>query len=213
MIQHETLCLGAAAYHGATELVRFLLESGADVNSRDGYGRPPLKYAVRSRKLKTVKVLIAYGADVNAVDCQETALMEAIQYTFRRSNTRIVRLLVASGANVNARSGDKRDGRTPLHFLMQRSPANLETAKLLLDHGADVNAVRRFNYTALHIAAQEGDYAAANFLIQNGAYIQALTTLGATPLHCAVRIGYIKLLGECFGAKAALSHSDVIRKA
>ena len=56
-------------------MIKLLLEHGADVNIHDRQecnhvlylGKTPLHYAVCSANVETVKTMIAYGADVNAI--------------------------------------------------------------------------------------------------------------------------------------------------
>lgn len=82
--------------------------------------------------------------------------------------------------------------------------------KLLLEKGADVNAVNDFNKTALMYAAQFNLYESAKILLENGINVNAVTyntnkeyhcrsisVYGVSALHYAVRytdIGFIKLL-------------------
>ncbi len=46
-------------------------------------------------------------------------------------------------------------------------------AKLLLDHGADINAIGNCRWTPLHLAAISGNFVAAKTLIEGGADLDA----------------------------------------
>ncbi len=46
-----------------TELVRFLLDSGVNVNAGDVQHKTALHYAVQENRLETVKLLLQHGAD------------------------------------------------------------------------------------------------------------------------------------------------------
>ena len=59
-----------AAERGDAELVRSLLEAGADANSPDREGRTALHAAVDQRSLGTVKLLLQAGADPHREDVQ-----------------------------------------------------------------------------------------------------------------------------------------------
>ena len=207
MIQHETSCLGAATYHGATELVRFLLESGAQVNSTDGSRITALTYAVVNDSLDTVELLISYGADLDAVSYCITKLhyyIEILRPQLLHLMTEFVRGESCWG------------GETPLQTLILNYQTNLEIAKLLLDNGADVNAVNNHGWTALHFAAQEEKYAVANFLLQNGASRWARTSSGETPLLIAVKSRLCQLSNELLTAEADVAarfHPDELRSA
>ena len=54
-----------AAWFGSTELINLLIESGADIFSRDDCGQTPLHYAVAAEEIDIAKLLIALGADVD----------------------------------------------------------------------------------------------------------------------------------------------------
>jgi DnaJ like chaperone protein len=58
-------------------------------------------------------------------------------------------------------------------------------AKLLLDHGADVNASDLGGYTALMSAASDGCIDVARLLLSRGAKVNALNAAGDTALMCA----------------------------
>ena len=99
---------------------------------------------------------------------------------------------------------DKRD--TPaLHYAAFHG--NTELAKLLIDHGSDVNAVAYENNhemtTAVILAAWEGGVDILRLLLENGADPNSRSSNGVTPLSTAVRHGLegrVGLLKE-FGAK------------
>jgi ankyrin repeat protein len=72
--------LHAAAMHGQSAVVRWLLDHGANVNARDKVGRTPLMFAVMEGDLDTVRTLVRRGADVGAKYNNQTAADLAEQY-------------------------------------------------------------------------------------------------------------------------------------
>lgn len=89
------------------ELVRWLVEQGADVNARDNYKRTALHNQAISWH-GNIELLLELGADIEALDSQnETPLFAAA--AFFKPNA--VRTLVDKGANISAVN---RMGRTPL---------------------------------------------------------------------------------------------------
>lgn len=63
-----------------TEVIRFLLENGANVNERGFYGSTPLIAGVKTGNVEIVKLFLDYNADVNACDhLGNTALYYAIE--------------------------------------------------------------------------------------------------------------------------------------
>lgn len=113
-----------------TPLLHLLLEHGANPNCKTENGYTPLHEAVSFGNVEMAQALIEAGANVNAVDSvyADTALYLSSKYP------EIVRLLLDSGANFNIRNNYY---SLPLHGACISE--NMDTAKLLLDAGADPN--------------------------------------------------------------------------
>ncbi|KAJ1465581.1 ankyrin repeat-containing domain protein, partial [Baffinella frigidus] len=133
-------------------------------------------------------LVFTHGVAVDAVnDFGDTALMIAAQYASLRAVTALLR----AGASVNFRSTD--DGCTPLH----RAAHNLndtgnacKTIQLLVDAGADINALDNNNFTPLHDSCRAGNRDAESFLLlQYGAKVDLETIDKDTPLHFACTDG------------------------
>ena len=60
-----------AVNNGNLEIVKLLVENGADVNVKNVVGQTPLHEAARCGYFEIVKYLIDKGADINAYDCVE----------------------------------------------------------------------------------------------------------------------------------------------
>ncbi|MFC1604811.1 ankyrin repeat domain-containing protein [Planctomycetota bacterium] len=119
--------LHLALYAKDKSKARSLIEGGADVNKRTGYGTNPLHRAVSAGYTGIVELLIDKGADVNAKDNWSWTPLHSSVYQGKD----IVELLIAKGANLNARDGN---GRTPLWYA--QDDGHTEIVELLRKHGA-----------------------------------------------------------------------------
>lgn len=139
------LIVAVAWSYGDTEIIKLLLERGADVNAKESsLGATALAFAISSGHTEIVRLLLENGADINTKDINGyTPLIEA---TFN-NEIEIGRLLLEKGADINAK--DLR-GMTALMFATIKD--NIEIVRLLLQYGADVNIVDNHNYTALMLA-------------------------------------------------------------
>lgn len=191
-------------------MVEKLLKAKANPNTKQWTGETALMTCVSTGNLDAVKSLLDHGADVNAADNRhgQTALMWAI--AFRHPD--VARLLIEHGAEISAKThmingikpmvfaaygsavpASSGGGYTPLLFAAR--VGDLESAKLLLAHGADVNESNPEDGSALVIATAGGFEKLAMFLLENGANPNAKDASGLTPLHYAMRDGLKVLHG------------------
>ncbi|QYT04588.1 hypothetical protein H0G86_011490 [Trichoderma simmonsii] len=188
---HPAIC--AAASNGFVEIVRTLLRNGADINAKDINRQTPLHHATKNEMFHVANTLLnprtwasntQEPANVNAVD---SSRYTPLHFAAMSGNIRITELLVRSKPDLSARS---RQGETPLH-LATKSP---EIVKILLNHGAKVNAVDISEQTPLHITSKTGCVEAARKLIENGADTEAVDINGKTPLYYAIENQHIPII-------------------
>jgi len=142
--------LARAVHENETEILRYLLQKGADVNG-DNSGVSTYTVLTRALSLKNramAALLIEAGARFDTPEHDgKLPVHQAAELGFGD----ILQLLAEKGADINARN---RQGNTPLHIVAQAGHANI--AKLLMEHGADVNATNASMNTPADVA--EKDY-------------------------------------------------------
>ena len=163
----ETVLM-TAARAGNAGVVRVLLERGADVNAREKYkGQTALMWAAAERHPAVVKLLLEHGADWKV-------------RSFDRE-TKVPRLSAASSISPIARGGF-----TALSFAAREG--DVESARVMLDGGVDINCGDVDNTSALVVAIMNKQYTFAKFLIDRGANVDAAGAYGRTALYAIVDI-------------------------
>lgn len=149
---------------GDRAAVGALLKGGADIYARNESGETPLMEAALNADAALLDLLLKAGAEVNATNnAGATALMRAATFGEK------ARLLVSHRAAVEIRSAL---GNTAL-MLAARQYGNVQTVRLLLDHGADANATNRFGATALMAAVAADDADMVRLLLDHGADVNS----------------------------------------
>lgn len=194
------------------DVVRLLLEFGADVNATDERQPSALLVAMHSHDLNLdlVRVLVEAGADVNARDkSNNTPLNSAFRW--HQDAQSVVELLLAHGADVNARTEQR---RTPLDraVLYLASPAidHVRLIGTLLRFGANPNPPRPDEEDPgppLCMVVRSGNIRVARILIEAGADVNAADRWG-TPLTCAAEKGFDQIVELLLDAGADPSVRD-----
>ncbi|KAK6430778.1 hypothetical protein LTR95_013064 [Oleoguttula sp. CCFEE 5521] len=145
------------------EIVRILLDRGANVNSRCGYpDRTALYVAAELNFPEIAVILLDRGADSNAtVESYGSALRTAS----RLGHYKVVEHLVNHGADVHLPSVIDSE----VSLLAASRSGFAETVRVLLDHGADVESPNGFGDTALLVASHEGHLSVMKVLLARGA--------------------------------------------
>ncbi|EFY96195.1 ankyrin repeat protein [Metarhizium robertsii] len=144
-----------ASRFGLTGLLQAMLRrSKSVIDEKDERGRTPLLFAAERGHEATARLLLGYGADMEANDENgQTPLFFAAEI----GHEGVVRLLLKHGAAC----GNIKDcqGKTPLFIAAARWDANPAVIQLLLEHGAacDINVKDHQGMTPLSIAAYKGD--------------------------------------------------------
>ncbi|WP_341815349.1 ankyrin repeat domain-containing protein [Wolbachia endosymbiont (group B) of Aricia artaxerxes] len=117
--------LYSAAEIGDLNLVKLLLDNGANIETKNGeYQATPLHGAVLNERLNVVKLLLNRGANVNAEDKDNWT---PLHYAADTNSLDIVKVLVDAHANLDAR-GDY--GKAPLDIARDSSIAEYLEKKL-----------------------------------------------------------------------------------
>ena len=183
---------GTTALHYAVqsddiELVRMLLQAGANAKATNRYGLPPITLAATNGSAKVIEALLAAGVDPNtATEEGEPVIMTAA----RTGTVDALKQLIARGANVNAR--EKWFGETAVMWAASENHG--DAIRVLAEAGADLNArstlleapvlefprsggpnspFPRGGWTALMFAARDGATEAARALADAGANLNA----------------------------------------
>ena len=203
---------------GSAEMVSALLEQNADVNAREAsFGQTALMWSAGQPQL--ARMLLAHGADIKTVTKDWT--VEAVIYT---PVTVTVGVTGIPWNNDGTRT-TKVGGLDALMFVVQHD--DLETARMLIEAGADVNQAAADGTTPLlaslyhwrpgenQLVGRAGrpptrtnaisfvaNYKMANLLMDHGAKAAAADGAGYTPLHGAI-IGLAPVAG-----RAPRAHMD-----
>ena len=197
-----------AAINGHAAILEKLIAAGADPNaSLSDTGDTALMMASRTGNVDAVRVLLDHGAKVNTKETWGGT--NALMWAVSERHPAVVKILIENKADVNAWSNfvPSASGRgfegtapiteqpkaieefasgylTPLMFAARED--DLESARLLADAGADLNAQGGDGKDALSLAIFNGSYNVASFLVDRHANVNQTDAQRFTPLFWAV---------------------------
>ncbi|MCL1910128.1 MAG: ankyrin repeat domain-containing protein [Kiritimatiellaeota bacterium] len=183
-----------------------------------------LSEAIDAGDLKSAKILIANGADVNGPGGEyELVMNDGMGHEIKMSllmkaaiggRTKIVETIAAAGADLNAK--DENEGLNALWLAVFFGHA--EVVKTLVAAGADVNTMvlgKGWNvehyeddphedesHTALMVAVQKGHAEIVNALVTAGANVNTAETHGFTALIIAADLGHADIVKTLLAAGA-----------
>ncbi|XP_034938575.1 putative ankyrin repeat protein RF_0381 [Chelonus insularis] len=184
----ETSLCKAIKHSLDVNFIKTLLELNSSVHTINNEGVTPLHMACSVESInqpEIIKTLLDYNADVNLTDCRSDT---PLHIAYRNENLQVIELLLKNGANFHI-PDDK--GRTFLHHVSKNW--NLQTARkmeLLLEYGADIEAIDNHGWTPLSLVCNHNNHKAIKFFLKHGADPNHTDSKNRTPLHIAVKQVY-----------------------
>lgn len=205
-----------AARTGGVDALKVLLDHGADVNAKEKLrGTTALMWAAAQSHPAAVKLLIDHRADFSASSNpaakSRTAYLAPTAVERRRQDGAEA---IATGTGQLTRQSQRGESRldggglTPLVFAARQG--DIESVKVLVEAGADVNQVTQYGWTPLLTATQNKYYKVGAYLLEHGANPNIANKGGWTPLYIATDNRNIEG-GDYPVRKPDMDHLDFIK--
>ena len=144
------------------EILKILIENGADINVLNEQGKAPIHFAAARNQTRIVRMLIEKSADINLKSkFGDYPLNYAAGHP---CNSEIIEMLIANGADVNAKGAC---GNTPLHDSIYSGSSKV--CETLIKNGANFNAKNNEGKTPLKLALEDDYKEIAELLRKHGA--------------------------------------------
>jgi ankyrin repeat protein len=193
---------------GHADCLKMLIDAGAKMNLQLEDGTSPLYIATQQGNTGCMDVLIKQGADLHKSRSDGTTPLIGCVMQGAAKNTsydKCIRMLVAVSPDLTVAMDD---GATALHIAAK--VGDQMASELLINNGADINAVTKMNETPIMFAALENHKAVVNLLVSkkcdaNLIYCPADKTdptAGFTALDFALENKYpkvVEMLRACQG--------------
>lgn len=181
------------------DMVQCLLDLGANPAAVDKYGQNALMYASSFRDVRPLKVILAKhkNIDVNLADNDGST---ALQNAAENACTENVKILLAAGADI-----DIKDifGYTPLLLALgdsiryrYRASDYYDTALLLIEHGADINAKDQAGRSVMNNAIRFGNKDLVKLLVQKGASLEGCDSNTVLPAVNRKDCEFLEMISE-----------------
>jgi len=240
----ELTALVFAARQGHLSTVSELIESGADINARAADGQTALTLSINNGHFDISSYLIEKGADVNVQDAQGfTPLYYAVEarnmevapgfpWMVTEDTLPLMRQLLEAGADPNLEIHSVTRARmhegTPLVLYataLARAAfsGDLDSTKLLLEHGADPHIKSVENESVLAVAAGSGFIMGYHkwrpiterleviklLVDEHGLDVNSYDNYGLTPLMMAANLGDVEVIKYLIDKGARLDDHDL----
>ena len=199
--KYQYTALQIAAKRGYLPIVQHLVKCGAKINFENIYYHSPLTSACLNGHVHVAQYLIKKGAKMH----------KNILHNFY-DKAQVTTLLIENGANLNTIN---RQGETVLHLACEAG--KVAVVRALLAHrppssplrerfrrlscgstsmpgfvgyrcGVDIDAIDRYQRTALHRACEKAQVEVARLLVEHNANVTVADVCGRTPLHWACEV-------------------------
>lgn len=162
---HGAAPLMSACCLGKKELVKLLLDLGADVEYRNSSGKTSLMEACYRGHLESAKLIVSHGGSWLTRDHSG---FSALHYAVDGGHLNVIAHILNEGVPADDVTDVTLSGWTPL-LRTASLEGNTAVAKMLIQHGADASRKDKEGKTVLMLAALNGHEELVKLLLDNGA--------------------------------------------
>ncbi|RNJ56637.1 hypothetical protein D7B24_007001 [Verticillium nonalfalfae] len=204
--------LVASADIGHLETVTYLLAHGACCHAVSRRGGTALSAAVRSNNAGVVRAILQHSSLSASSECHKPRQREKptsdedLDALSGNSDMADDRLVLEPAQMVNIMNTHYGRGNAPIHLAAHHN--NLELFELLLDHGADMNAIQADGITALHTIVQLNYLDLAKSLLRRGVNADGGTVHKA--IHYAVMEGRTEMVKLLLDSGVGIESTDAL---
>jgi len=182
--------LGLAVSRSDTDLIKALVEMGADIHEKDNATGTSLLFHTKDEK--TIKCLVEFGLDLNLKNKNG---MTPIENAIRSRNKEAIKCLIDLGAIIDGIDENS-------NAIVTMAVGDIEIIKYLTDLGIDVDLKDKTEETAMHKAAALGDINSINCLVSLGADINTRNDQGFSPIFYSAMNGHVESM-QCMKSHGA----------
>lgn len=171
----DTFCYHVACENGHVDVVKYLIEEGFCVNTKDHDNLTGFDYAIKRNDCKgVVEILLEKGFDIEY----------AFEIACREENVGIITTII-DHKNFNIYTTSKYDGLTAFHVACLHG-GNIEIIKILISKGSNQNQCSVTGFTGFALACFEGYLETCLYLIKIGVYvdIEIIQNYGINSIPC-----------------------------
>lgn len=196
---------------GRNEILKYLLEKGADVSFKGSDGMTALDKAKEWGNISAIEILTPYYKNANNTALlKQLKLQKRLFEALKNNDTVEVSAAIKNGAKVNV------DCKKMISIAIETCPAlnyaiqqnNTAMMQLLVEAGADIND-EFAGLTMIGQAAWMGKTKAALWLIERGAKIEARGRLDRTALQNAAYANDIQIINTLLDRGANIEASNI----
>jgi hypothetical protein len=208
-----------------TPMVKYMMKLCADVELLNKKGTSNLQYAILMGNTELVQLLLDNGVDINITWLSSMKAFTTVNAILVATATntliatsivqkcKMISFLFENGAKIDEKlMKDYCGDGSPAMWLVTRNLATdknmrehyaliLDTIKLILQNGLDINEVDKTGQTGLIVTAKQSNFDKFRLFVDLGADIEQRDSTGKSALDLATDIGIVKLIMNTINKK------------
>ncbi len=202
--QYQYLPLHIAARHGHIATARYLLDLGANIETRDSKELTPFLVACSHGHKEMALILLSKGANIYETNSLKQNALHLLCSAKYEAFELLRSILARYEGDIDLQDHYT---LTPLHYACMHGRKMMATA--LLDRKASVNLTDKRGLNALLFACASGNVSLVTALLDRyGSTLDIKDNTGNSPLHIACEVGHLELFRELYRRGTLLNATD-----